>query len=62
MKAMEPMPDGLLRLSSEDLSEVKDWKVGNKYKLEVEVKMTESELVGEKSVMARFEIDKVKSL
>lgn len=49
-----------LKLSSEDLKEVKDWKVGNSYTLQVQVTMTEAELEGDDCVCAEFSIEKIK--
>lgn len=52
--------EAILKLSSEDLKEVKDWKVGGKYKLQIEVTMTEAELEDDDCICAEFCVDKCK--
>lgn len=49
-----------LKITSEDLKEVKDWKVGGKYKLQIEVTMTEAELEDDDCICAEFYVDKCK--
>lgn len=52
-------PKPHLDVSSEDLPEIKDWKVGETYTIEVNAKMTsisESEYDGKKKTTACFEI------
>ena len=54
-----------LSLSEKDLPEIKEWEVGNDYKLLVEIKMTNksiSEVDGKKPVHCGFEISKVKAV
>lgn len=51
-------------LTSKDLPEIKDWSVGHKYKLEIEVEQTEmakSEYMQGEPLTARFRILKVKN-
>jgi hypothetical protein len=47
---------------STDLPELKDWKVGSKYKIELDVRLVESEVEGEKDIKSEFEIIKAKAL
>lgn len=51
-----------LELVSSDLPEIKDKKVGDKMKIELEVVMTEAEMIGDKEIEACFEIKKAKLL
>lgn len=51
-------------LTSKDLPEIKDWSVGHKYNLEIEVEQTEmakSEYITGEPLTARFRILKVKN-
>ena len=50
-------------LNEKDLPEIKDWMVGKKYKLIVDVEMTgmNKPEYGDKSMRAEFRIDKIKS-
>ena len=53
-----------LRISENDLPEIKNWKVGSKYKLTIEVEQIELRKVeyaqGE-PIVARFRVTKIKS-
>lgn len=51
-----------LEILSSDLPAIKDWKVGEKYKIELEVVMTEAEMMEGKEIEACFEIKKAKAL
>jgi hypothetical protein len=62
MMALEMTNSSKLKLNSEDLPAVKEWQVGKKYKLELEVMMVESELEMDESICARFSIKKAKAL
>jgi len=60
--AIQMMEASKLELNSNDVPEIKDWKVGEKYKLEVSVQMVESELEMEGKICSEFIIKKVKVL
>lgn len=56
----EPKPH--LDVTDKDVSDLKNWKVGDTYKLEVTVKMTSlstNEYNGEKTVRACFDVESV---
>lgn len=50
-----------LSLTAKDLPEIKDWKVGSKYKLEIDVEQTglSKDEYGERGMCARFKVLKV---
>lgn len=51
-------------LTVKDLPEIKNWKVGNKYKLEIEVEQTsmaKEEYMQDQPLTARFRITKIKA-
>lgn len=56
--AMEMLKPSSLELNSEDLPAIKDWKVGQSYKLQLDVRMIESELEENDKICAEFEIKK----
>lgn len=60
--AMQMMDEEMpcMSLSSDDLKEIKDWKTGGKYTLQVKVTMKETELDDDDKVCAEFIIDEVK--
>jgi hypothetical protein len=60
--AMQMMDEEMpcMSLSSYDLKEIKDWKTGGKYTLQVKVTMKETELDDDDKVCAEFIIDEVK--
>ena len=50
-----------LRLTESDLEEIKDWKVGEKYKLVLEVTQELKEKIDGEKVRGVFKINKVKA-
>lgn len=62
MMALEMINSSKLKLNSEDLPAVKEWQVGKKYKLELDVMMVESELEMDDTISAKFSIKKAKAL
>lgn len=62
MMAMQMMEQEMpcMKLTSDDVPEIKDWKTGGKYMLQVMVTMTETELDDMGGICAEFSVDKVK--
>jgi hypothetical protein len=62
MKALEMTMDySCLKTDSKLIPEIKNWKTGEKYKMEVEVVMRETELCDDnKTIDAEFEVKRVK--
>lgn len=55
-------PESVMHISSEDLPEIKKWKVGEEYRLtEVIMKQTSSRLNKDGEVEASFEISSLKA-
>lgn len=58
----DPWMNQRITLKSSELPELKEWKVGEKYKLEVEVKQTSTRQDEGKPMEAEFTITKVKAI